>query len=227
VQSAIHDISVLLGPETVPWPGMSPVASRSVFADVARGDEVTGSSWTLNSHAGTHVDAPLHLFPDGDDIAKTTLERFVGRCVVVDLPHVVGRDIDRDDLEQLDELEGHTRVLLKTSNSRRLWDLDEFDASYVALAASGAELLVERGVRLVGIDYQGIERFVSDGHPTHKTLLHGDCAIVEGADLREISPGEYFLVCVPLRLQEGEASPARALLIELDAIAQLAAPPDR
>ncbi len=210
----IHDISVLLGPGTVPWPGMSPVAERSVFADVARGDSVTGSSWALNSHVGTHVDAPTHFLPDGKDIASTSLDRYLGRCVVLDLTHVEGRDVERADLEALPELDGHVRVLLKTSNCRRLWDLDAFDTSYVALAPSGAELLVERGVILAGIDYQGIERFGVDEAPTHKTLLGAECAILEGADLRVVEPGEYVLMCLPLRLQDGEASPVRALLVE-------------
>lgn len=214
----IHDISVLLGPGTVPWPGMSPVAERSVFADVARGDAVTGSSWNLNSHVGTHVDAPTHFLPDASDIAGTSLDRYFGRCVVLDLTDVEGRDVERSDLEARPELDGQVRVLLKTSNCRRLWHLDEFDTSYVALAASGAELLVERGVILAGIDYQGIERFDAGTNPTHKALLGADCAILEGADLRAVEPGEYFLVCLPLRLQDGEASPVRALLVEPGAL---------
>lgn len=217
----IHDISVLLGPGTVPWPGMSPVAERAVFADVARGDAVTGSSWSLNSHVGTHVDAQTHFLPDGHDMASTPLDACLGRCVVLDLTHVEGRDIERADLEGLPELEGHVRVLFKTSNCRRLWHLDEFDTSYVALAPSGAELLVERGVILAGIDYQGIEAFDVPAAPTHKTLLGGGCTILEGADLREVDPGEYLLIALPLRLEDGEASPVRALLVEpaaLDAL---------
>jgi arylformamidase len=200
---------------------MSPVAERSVFADVANGDAVTGSSWSLNSHVGTHVDAPTHFLPDGRDIASTSLDRYLGRCVVLDLTHVEGRDVERADLEGRPELDGHVRVLMKTSNCRRLWHLDEFATDYVALAASGAEYLVERGMVLAGIDYQGIERFDSTTNPTHKTLLGADCAILEGADLREVQPGEYVLIGLPLRLEDGEASPVRALLLEPSALAAL------
>jgi arylformamidase len=217
--SGIHDISVRLGPGTVPWPGMSPVAERSVFADVARGDAVTGSSWSLNSHVGTHVDAPTHFLPDGKDIASTPLDRYLGRCVVLDLTDVEGRDVERADLEGRPELDGHTRMLMKTSNCRRLWHLDTFDSDYVALAHSGAQWLVERGFRLAGIDYQGIERFDTTTNPTHKTLLGAECAILEGADLREVEPGEYVLIALPLALEDGEASPVRALLVEPGALA--------
>lgn len=213
----IYDISVPLGPDTVAWPGTKPVAEQIVLMDMRRGDYANGSAWSLNSHAGTHVDAPLHFVPDGADVSETSLETYLGSCLVLDFPDVVGRDLEQDDLDSFEELRRHTRVLLKTSNSRRLLTLDRFDTEYVALGASGAELLVSLGYRLVGIDYLGIERFDAEtaGHPTHRTLLENGVAILEGADLRAVEPGEYLLACLPLCLVGSEASPVRAVLLEV------------
>lgn len=161
----LHDISLPLSPETVRWPGtIRP--ERSVDSDVNHGDQATVSAWTLGSHIGTHVDAPAHFIPDGEDIASVSLSPYLGPCVVLDLTEIAGRDIERADLESRNELDGHVRVLFKTSNSLTLLDLDRFETGYVALAVSGAELLVERGVILAGIDYHGIERFDSKQNPT-------------------------------------------------------------
>jgi arylformamidase len=106
-------------------------------------------------------------------------------------------------------------VLFRTTNSRRdLWSKDAFERRYVSLAADGAQYLVELGYLLAGIDYQGIERYDSMEHPTHRTLLEHGCMILEGTDLRHVAPGVYELVCLPLRLVDGEGSPVRAILIE-------------
>ena len=70
------------------------------------------------------------------------------------------------------------------------------------------------GVKLVGIDYLSIEQFRSGHHRTHRTLLAKNVVIVEGLNLQGIDPGEYDLVCLPLRLEGLDGAPARAVLIE-------------
>jgi arylformamidase len=91
----------------------------------------------------------------------------------------------------------------------------------VALAPAGAAYLVELGYLLAGIDYQGIERYDTTDYGTHRTLLDNDCMILEGADLRAVPPGVYQLICLPLRLVDGEGSPVRAILVETDGRAPL------
>lgn len=211
----IIDISVPLSDATVPWEGVTvPWAHREVFVDIERGDPVTGSWWQLNTHAGTHVDTPTHFIPEGPDTASTPWEPYLGRCLVVELGDV-GREIRRADLEPIEALRDHTRVLFRTANSRRdLWAETRFVSDYTALGPDGAAYLVELGYRLAGIDYQGIERFDTTDYATHRTLLGNGCMILEGADLRAVTAGEYQLVCLPLRLVGGEGSPVRAILLE-------------
>lgn len=213
----IHDISVPLSDRTVPWQGVTvPWVHQEFFVDIRRGDPVTGSWWSLNTHAGTHVDTPTHFFPEGADAASTGWEHYLGPCVVVDVGDV-GSEIHASHLEAMPQLHGQRRVLFRTENSRRdLWGLDRFEPEYVAVAPDAATWLVEHHFLLAGIDYQGIERFDTTDHATHRTLLQGGCMILEGADLRSVSSGVYQLVCLPLRLVDGEGSPVRAVLIEVD-----------
>ena len=68
-------------------------------------------------------------------------------------------------------------------------------------------MLIGRGVRLVGLDYLSI------GDPdAHRVLLGSGIVALEGLDLREVEPGPYELVCLPLRLVGSDGSPARAVL---------------
>jgi len=120
--------------------------------------------------------------------------------------------VEAADLEKHD-LAGHTRVLLRTRNSTFLSD-PEFHRDYTFLAPGGAEYLVAKGVKLVGIDYLSIEQFHSGHHRTHRTLLAKNVVIVEGLNLRDVNAGEYDLVCLPLRLEGLDGAPARAVLIE-------------
>ena len=48
----------------------------------------------------------------------------------------------------------------------------------------------------------------------HKTLLAADVVIIEGLDLRSVVPGQYELVCAPLKILNGDGAPARVFLIE-------------
>jgi arylformamidase len=69
-------------------------------------------------------------------------------------------------------------------------------------------------LQLVGIDYLSIQLF-NDADPlTHRTLLEAGIIILEGLNLRDVRPGFYQLICLPLKLAGSEGAPARAVLIE-------------
>jgi arylformamidase len=108
---------------------------------------------------------------------------------------------------------GTLRLLLKTRNSR-LWasSVGEFVRDFVGVSEDGAEWLVRKGVKLVGIDYLSIAPF-KHGTPTHRALLEPGVVILEGLDLRFVSPGTYTLYCLPLNLVGSDGAPARAILI--------------
>ena len=115
-------------------------------------------------------------------------------------------------LEALDIPPGTERLLFRTRNSER-WGDEGFAEDYVGVTDAGAHWLVARGVKLVGIDYLSISSY-DDLMPPHQTLLGAGVIVVEGLDLRGIAPGAYQLVCLPLKLVDGDGAPARAVLIK-------------
>ncbi len=206
----IHDVTVSISSETPVYPG-DPRIEIVRTAKLESGDIANVSHLSFSSHTGTHVDPPSHFVPGARTLDKLSLDVLIGPARVVDVGEV--NEIDRSVVESA-SLEGVTRVLFKTKNSR-LWGTQEFVKDFVYVEESGARALVERGVRLVGIDYLSVEKFNFDTPSTHIELLNADVIIVEGLDLSAVSPGDYELICLPLKIRDGDGAPARVVLREL------------
>ena len=210
----IHDVSLVLRPGMVTWPG-EPSPQIEPLRRIAEGDTANVSVVTISDHAGTHVDPPLHFLEGGNTADNLPLEALVGPCVVVafDGPgHVSGEWLDRAKLPAKTE-----RILFKTPNSARWGDSRAaFTRDFTTINASAARWCVAHGIKLVGIDYLSIEPQgpEKEGYPVHKTLLGADVVIIEGLDLRSVVPGQYELVCAPIKLLNGDGAPARVYLIE-------------
>jgi arylformamidase len=154
---------------------------------------------------------PLHFFDGAADTDSLDLSVLIGLATVIEVPEEKNC-IDAAFLASIG-LRDVTRVLFKTFNSR-LWNnpYHSFVNDYVALAPDGAHWLVEHGCRLVGIDYISIAPF-EDSVTPHEILLSNNVVILETLDLREAQPGEYQLICLPLKLISREAAPCRAILL--------------
>lgn len=202
----IYDITVPLSSQLPVYPGDCGF-ELSPWNRIANGDEANVSRLSFCNHAGTHLDPPRHFDDAGATIDEIPLERLVGRALVLELEET--KVIGAKELHRL-PVRGVERLLLKTGNSR-LWQESSFSPDYTALSVDGAQYLVEAGVKLVGIDYLSIEGMDGDG-TVHRTLLKNDVLVVEGLNLEGIDPGEYELICLPLKVKGGDGAPVRALL---------------
>ena len=206
--SKIHDISVSISRFLPVFPGDPPVEVKPRIR-ISRGAPCNVSQLILGSHTGTHIDAPYHFEDSGKTVDELSLDVLVGPCKVFAMPDV--RAITATQIAKLD-LRDTSRVLFKTRNGR-LWGKG-FCRSFTYLTPDGAKALVEKGVRLVGIDYLSVEKFGSKDFATHHTLLRRNVVILEGLDLSKIKPGNYTLVALPLKIAGGDGSPARVVLID-------------
>jgi arylformamidase len=206
----IYDVSVPLRADMPTYDGEAG-PSLDFRSLLSRGDSMTISALSLGSHTGTHVDAPAHFLDGAPTVDSLPLDALVGPAYVAEF----GGDthIASADLESMAIPADCRRLLFKTRNSR-LWDDDSFHPDFIALASDAATTLVDRDIRLVGIDYLSIERFHASPHEVHETLLASGMVILEGLDLRRIAPGPYLLVCAPLNVVGAEGAPARTFLID-------------
>jgi len=210
----IQDISITISNELVTWPG-DPKVNIQLPIQMKKGDACNVSRWEIGAHTGTHTDAPFHFIDDGKGIDEVPLDLYIGPCLVVEVkPKTI--NIEREDIAHV-KFSGHTRVLFKTRNSDH-WKNNnmEFDKDFISVGVTGAEFLIQKGIKLVGVDYLSVESFHAPfEHPVHKKLLGQHIVVVEGLNLSAVKPGEYELLCMPLKIKHGDGTPVRAALREL------------
>jgi arylformamidase len=208
----IYDISLPLTETLAVWPGDAPTHIEPVY-QLAQGDTATVSRLAMSAHTGTHVDAPRHYVAGGAGVDALDLSTLIGPALVVEVPHdtpVISAAL----LDALAIPPGAVRILFHTANSQR-WAAQAhvFHKDYVAVNADGARWLVERGVKLVGIDCLSIAPF-DDLEAPHRLLLNANVVVVEGLNLTGVAAGMYELVCLPLKIANCDGAPARAVLIQ-------------
>jgi len=201
----IIDITRPLSGATVSFPGDPPPsfsqrdAGRYLISDLH-----------MNSHSGTHIDAPVHYLKTGDTIDTVPLDHLIGPCRVLDMTGA-GSAITAADLKG--RLGDAKRILLKTMFSGE----DRFREDYPHLTLDAAELLRANGTLCVGIDSFSIEAFVCDGS-VHRELLGHGCIIIELLDLSGVREGAFDMAALPLRLAGLDGAPARVVLMENDGV---------
>ena len=205
------DVSLRISPSMLTWPN-DPGVELTPQQRIARGDAANVSQLTLGTHTGTHVDPPFHFVDGAAAVDELSPDVLIGDAVVVDARGRAG-ELTPHDMDALRVPRDAQRVLLRTDNSE-LWTRDhvEFPDTYTCLSPDAAQWVVDRGIRLIGVDFLSVERKGAPGHPTHVTLLRAGVVIVEGLDLSNVEPGAYRLVCLPLKIAGGDGAPARAVL---------------
>lgn len=206
-----YDITLTISPEMVVWPG-DPSVELSQISEISKGDEANVSYIQMGVHTGTHVDAPYHFIDGEKTVDDLDISLLTGRAYVLHLPDEV--DVITKEIVEKSSIPPRTkRVLFKTRNSRH-WTTAHtvFDEDYVGVDEEAAAALIQRGVKLVGVDYLSVAPFSEDG-PTHKVLLSAGIIIVEGLNLSEVQQGRYTLYCLPMKIGGVDGAPARAILI--------------
>lgn len=202
-------------PPSPPAPGKAPlknpVPTVYRFFDVAKGDPVTMSKIEISSHDGTHIDAPLHFIPGGTTIDAMPIETTNGPCRVIEIKD--DKDITVAELEPY-KIKAGERIIFKTQNSPRVYAVKQYTGQYVAITLEAAHYLVAKKIRLVGLDYLTIahQQPPENINNVHWAFLKNGIFVLEAVNLDGVKPGKYDLMCLPIRLENGDAGPCRVIL---------------
>lgn len=223
-KSQYFDITIPLNteiplPPAIPKkPGDPPMPENKIplprvyrFFDVDKGDKVTLSRYEMTSHDGTHIDAPRHFIPGGPTIDTMDLDTTLGPCRVIEIKD--DKSVTVKEIEPY-KIKAGERILFKTSNSPKVWSKRQWDGSFVTLSLDAAKYLADKPIRLVGFDYISL----ASAEPpenigwVHETFLKKGIFILEAINLGGVPAGKYELICLPLRVDKGDAGPCRAIL---------------
>jgi arylformamidase len=205
------DVTVPVHDGMAHWPGDLPY-KRKLTESIAGGSVANLSQIELSAHTGTHMDAPRHFIEGAPTIDTMPIEATVGRARVIEIrdPEV----IRKTEVEFYKPQKGE-RILFKTRNSSHAWKTSEFQEKYVYIPPDTAEYLAAVGVMTIGVDYLSVGGYQAGGKETHIALLGAGIWIIEGLNLEGVKAGDYQLVCLPLKLEGSDGSPARAILRRL------------
>ncbi len=174
----------------------------------------------MSPHVGTHADAPLHVAGSYQSetgiisgaAGEMPLYPFLGPAVVIDLSPFTGAITPSAIAEKLDKYSPLApRVLFKTSSESNCY---RFEEDYPYLAEETVKYLSSQRVSLIGIDTPSVDHVKAKTLATHQALLTLRFAWLENLDLNHVEEGEYFLIALPLKFVELEASPVRAVLLK-------------
>jgi arylformamidase len=208
---ALFDVTRTIHPGMPVYPGDPSVVVRPI-SSVAAGAPANISMLRLGSHTGTHVDPPRHFFEGEAGVDALPLEILIGPALVHEVP--IGQRIEAANLAEAD-LADCPRILFKMPVPSGLPTAGRVPRP-PGLAAEAAEILVRKGVRLVGLESLSADTEDAAGFPAHHALLRAGVVILEGLDLAEVPPGRYELWCLPLKIRGGDGAPARVVLRTLD-----------
>ena len=202
----IHDISIEITESMIVWKDRE--HKKPKFQIISRYEDngANESRIDMDMHTGTHADAPFHMLKSGKKLNEIPLDKFIGKCRVLDLTNAKGK-ITKDDLKKFEINKGDI-ILIKTKNKVEA----KFDIKFPFVDKTGASYLAKKKIKTLGVDSLGVERG-QPNHETHKILFESDIAIIEGLDLSKINQGSCFLIALPLKIN-ADAAPLRAVLVE-------------
>jgi arylformamidase len=201
------DVSLTLSEDLPAWPSDDPFRYEET-GTIAAGGESNCARMSLSVHFGTHVDAPYHFIPGGATIDQIDPELFLGPSLLVAVPEAA-TTIEPAHLEGAVPA-GTRRLLVKTRNSAFVGDR-VFHTDFVAFSEAGIRFLLDRGVRLLGLDYFSIAPYGA-ARPPHVAFLGAGGVAIESLDLGPVEPGPYELCCLPLKIRGSGGAPARVVL---------------
>ena len=175
----------------------------------------------LGTHAGTHIDSPLHFVEKGQGIDGISLDKLMGKITIVDCTGLGrGGAVTK---EMLTELSITKRMLFKFGWCK-YWKTEEYYKDYPFFTKEAAEYLVSQKVELIAMDTpspddsrikleQGILGTEKDS-PIHKLFLRKGVILIEYlANLDKVTEYEgWNISAMPLKIKGADGSPARVCI---------------
>jgi arylformamidase len=207
----IIDLSHTISPGMPVYPGDDP----PVFTNRAAIDEdgFAEKGITLGSHVGTHIDAPAHIIPYAPTLDRMPIDRFVGKSSVIDLTGMKNPTIDTSFLKPFELLFKTSEFILLHTGWHRFWGQDNYLRGYPILSIEAALWVRSFGLKGIGVDAISVDEIEAIDLPIHKILLERMLIIENLTNLDKLPKTGFIFSCLPLKLENADASPVRAAAI--------------
>ncbi len=174
------------------------------------------------SHSGTHVEVSLHFYANGKDTSDLPAETFVGPAIRLDFRHKqTNEPITLEVIQAAGDVRDRDIVILWEGRDHLYRTKHSHDRPYLTEEA-GQWLVLEKKIKLLGTDSSGFEvRGGNKSHPNHHLFFApgNDVPVVEClCNLDRIPNDRFFFVGLPIPVQGLDASPIRAIALEIEGL---------
>ncbi|MGC8619907.1 MAG: cyclase family protein [Thermoplasmata archaeon] len=166
----------------------------------------------FGTHTSTHVDAPSHFIKEGKSVDQLDAMAYSGLVQILDVSSSAFIDQNAVKNVFLD------KVFFYTGSNENWYKMQEFE-KYAFITENAAKDLVKKGVKLVGLDSPSVEDPKNLEFSAHKILLKNGTLIIENLnsmELKNLINKVVLVIALPLKIYDGDGSPARVIAILLD-----------
>lgn len=175
-------------------------------------DGFNEKSLNIYTHTGTHIDAPSHMINKGKTIDEFNINEFIGIAIIIDISSIKEVTL-KEIMKYEDKIINCDFVILKTGYEK-YWGSKEYFNNYPSLTEDAAKWLCDFNLKGIGIDAISIDKFDSIDFEIHNIILSRGKLIIENlTNLDIINREEFTLVATPLKIEDGDGSPVRAVAI--------------
>ena len=202
------DLTIPLREDMPIWPG-DPELRLRYHKSFEAGDRNNVTEARIGLHTGTHIDAPSHFLHGEGGMETLALDTLIGPARVLEIEdpaRVTADEIRRKDLS------GAARFLIKTRNSADRWWEQPFDPNFCHMTREAAQVLLDAGMRLLGVDCLSVDGKGAPGSPVHNLLQPVGVVLLEGLNLSDAASGDYELMALPALFEGRDSAPTRAVL---------------
>ncbi len=213
----ILDLSHPISAEIPVYPGTPHPSLQTLAIDGA--PEIKETRLELSSHTGTHVDAPLHMLPQGPGLDEMTIDKFFGLALLVDVSHLRGKTIELKFLRSFGERLADAKFLVFQTGYQQLWGKEDYLHDFPVMTEEAAQWLSGFDLNGVGVDAISVDPIDSKDFPIHKILFKQNLIVVKNlnnldrlsAGISKVHGGYFLLSAMPLSYASASGSPVRAI----------------
>jgi len=208
----IIDLTHLLNSEISVYPG----TEKPIFvqANTVKKDGFAEQKMTMYTHTGTHMDAPAHMLADGKSLDQFNVEKFYGKAICIDCTGLSKQKIEIADLKPFGEkIQQADFVLIRTDWSEK-WKTDEYFGAFPTLNNAACEWLTGFDLKGIGLDVISIDSMDADEMKNHHYLFRKGMLIIENlTNLSQLGDDLFMFSCYPLKIENADGSPIRAVAV--------------
>lgn len=199
--------------ETMPvYPGTEP--PKFLPANTYETDGFKETELRMYTHTGTHMDPPAHLYPGRTTLDQFPADQFIGKALVIDCRELgEGEPITMDFLRKYGEKTEQAEFLLFNLGWDKRWGTNSYFGDYPCIDEEVLDYIMQGSYKGIGFDVIGLDPIADKNLTRHKKLF-ATCDMVNIENLKNLDQcgsDLFWFSCYPLKLENADGSPIRAV----------------